>query len=125
MSPIAGIPPESRALFERLLTEPPAPVDQLRSECRAYLARFEGLARQDGLLDPQDARTIAAICEGLLDHLGPTPEPQAHALVHAATRYFVLEEDGDDDDCIGGLEDDLSVARAVARALGRGDLAER
>lgn len=112
-------------LFERFVTQSPEPVDQLRAACRAYVARFERIAEADALLDPEDAREIGALCEALLDHLGDEPDPAAHTLVHAAVRYFVLEDDGDADTSIGGLEDDRAVVRAVAIALGRADLVRR
>lgn len=121
--PIPGIPREAAAMFARLCSEPSVSVEVLRSELREHLVRISGALAANEFLDGALATAIAKAAEGLLDE-SVGRDSHDRALVQAAVRYFVLDDDADHDlESVCGLDDDAAVCNAVARALGRADLA--
>ncbi len=109
-------------MLSQLMKEEPYDLVKLRQECIDYVQLFEKVALEDPFIDPEQARELSHVCVALIDHLGPNPSEHHRRLVQAAARYFVLDEDGDSDFSVGGLDDDATVANAVARFLGREDL---
>jgi uncharacterized membrane protein YkvA (DUF1232 family) len=70
------------------------------------------------------AEAIGESLRGLLDHVAAEGDEEAHRLVHAAVRYFVMEEDAESDmDSLIGFDDDAEIVTEVAEALDRPDLA--
>jgi uncharacterized membrane protein YkvA (DUF1232 family) len=115
---------EARDIFIRLLREEPLPLGELRDEVAAYLLRLEREADLDEAIDLDMAEAIARSLRGLLDHVADEGDEEAHRLVHAAVRYFILEEDAEDDlASLIGFDDDAEVVTEVAEALDRPDLA--
>lgn len=115
---------EARELFQRLLKEEPLPLGELRDEVAAYLLRLEREAEVDDHIDLDTAEAIAESLRGLLDVVAQEGDDEAHRLVHAAVRYFVIEEDAEDDMAsLIGFDDDAEVVSEVAEALDRPDLA--
>jgi ribosomal-protein-alanine N-acetyltransferase len=120
--PVAGIPKLARATFEKLLAEPLFDPEDLRREVVLYVTMLTSAADDDPSIDDQLGRDIARTCEGLLMAITDATPEHARRQIQAAARYFVTEEDGDSDLGIGGLDEDVAVANAVALHLGRSDL---
>ena len=119
---LPGLPHTSRALFRVLYAEPARDLDELRAQCERYAGQFLELAKTNSFIEPAKVRRIARLCVAMIDQVSARPRDHDRRLVQAAARYFVIEDDGDEDDFIGGLDDDLALAEAVARVLGREDL---
>ena len=111
------VPAESRALVEELLDEPLLPSVVLRGEVDAYLDLFRDAQRKNAELDIGQAEALAKQCCELLDAVGDEAPTEQRQLVQVAVRYFAIEDDGDDDVQIGGLDDDAAVVAAVAELL--------
>jgi hypothetical protein len=111
---------EVRPIVRRLLAEPLAPVAKLRDDVEAHLEFLTREQSRNEFLDLEQARSIAARCLVLLDRLSAAgiaaPKP-VRRLVQIAARYFVIEDDADDDLSFDGLSDDESVITAVERLL--------
>lgn len=120
--PVPGIPKLARPTFERLLTEPLRDPDDLRREVALYVSMLTSAADDDPSVEDQLGRDIARTCDGLLMAITATTPEHARRQIQAAARYFVTEDDGDSDFAIGGLDEDVAVANAVALHLGRSDL---
>lgn len=120
--PVAGIPKLARPVFERLLTEPLRDPEDLRREVALYVSMLTSAADDDPSVEDQLGRDIARTCDGLLMAITEATPEHARRQIQAAARYFVTEEDGDSDLAIGGLDEDVAVANAVALHLGRSDL---
>lgn len=94
----------------------------LAERVAAHLAAVEARAAEDGAVDVEVARRIAAVLDLLLG------EPEAYdadgrALIRGAVEYFVLEGDDDGDTTSGlGFDDDARVLNAALGALGRSEL---
>lgn len=119
---VAGIPKLARPVFERLLGEPLRDPEDLRREVALYVSMLTSAADDDPSVEDQLGRDIARTCEGLLMAITEATPEHARRQIQAAARYFVTEEDGDSDLAIGGLDEDVAVANAVALHLGRSDL---
>lgn len=120
--PVAGLPKLARPTFERLLTEPLRDPEDLRREVALYVSMLTSAADEDASVEDQLGRDIARTCDGLLMAITDATPEHARRLIQAAARYFVTEDDGDSDFEIGGLDEDVAVANAVALHLGRSDL---
>jgi uncharacterized membrane protein YkvA (DUF1232 family) len=115
---------EAHDIFAQLVEEPPLPLGELRDEVAAYMIRLEREADEDDAIDLDMAEAIAESLRGLLEHVAEEGDEDAHRLVHAAVRYFILEEDAEDDlASLIGFDDDAEVVTEVAEALDRPDLA--
>ena len=121
---IPGIPDEARPLVDRLLREPPMPIDLLRMQVQDYRQVVHQAAREKEFVDVDLADHIADACLELLDGVTQDAPQVERRLVQLAVRYFVEEEDADDDMAsIFGFDDDATVLNAVLNYLGREDLA--
>jgi hypothetical protein len=122
-APIPGLPAEAVPLVRKLLEEELLPVEALRSELRAHVARIEDAAAQGDLLDTSLAQSLATACATLIDRTSGLVAEQERKLVQVAVRYFVLDDDAEPDlDGILGLDDDAAVLNSVLRKLGHDDL---
>lgn len=107
---------DTRAVVTDLLREPLIADDTLRAEVRAYKSAIEAAPAADHELG-------LALVEGACKLLDAVTNPRAHRLVQVAVRYFVMDDDGDDDLASAfGFDDDVEVFNAVARVLERHDL---
>ncbi len=111
------VPAESRELVEELLDEPLLSSVVLRGEVEAHLDLFRSAQRENPELDVGQAEALARQCRRLLDAVGDDATEEQRQLVQVAVRYFVIEDDGDDDIQIGGLDDDEAVVAAVTELL--------
>lgn len=116
---LAVLPPESHDAIRELWEAPLDPVEELRSEVRAYTAGVRVLARSQSTVDSETADQISQICTALLDTVGE--DAHRHRLVQVACQYYTMTFDDDDDESgdLGedGFSDDLVVARAIAELL--------
>lgn len=120
---IPGIPDEARPLVDRLLREPPMPIGLLRMQVQDYRQVVHQAAREKEFVDVDLADHIADACLELLDGVTKGAPQVERRLVQVAIRYFVEEEDADDDMAsIFGFDDDAAVLNAVLNYLGREDL---
>ena len=77
------------------------------------------------MLDDGLAGRIAWLCGKLLEALPDQPDERQHRLTQLAVNYFVLAEDGHDDNhSLIGFDDDLDVVVAVIKELGLTELLE-
>lgn len=92
--------------------------DELEDEIHAYMDALQARAADAEFLDLETAARVAAGCRALLERLCRAPNPSLHRAVQAAVEYFVLEDDGEDDNSVIGFDDDLEVVRVTADVLG-------
>ena len=111
------VPSRSRALVQELLDEPLLSSVVLRGEVEAHLDLFRDAQRTNAQLDIRHAEALASRCHQLLDLVDNDAPEERRQLVQVAVRYFVIEDDGDDDVQTGGLDDDEAVIAAVVDAL--------
>jgi hypothetical protein len=95
-------------------------VDALRQEIEQYHAHV--LADAGPMTDTQSATALRTATLSLLDQTSTSSAAQ-RMLAQVATRYFVLQDDGEDDlQSPYGFDDDVEVFNAVVRALGHPEL---
>ena len=117
--------PNTRRVAEQLAAEALVSVNVLSDELQQYVEELDAHSSSDEFFDRDVARRIAAICWKLLDALPAEPDEQRHRLTQLAINYFVLAEDGQDDNySLAGFEDDLQVVTAVVHELGLSHLLE-
>ena len=120
-----AVPPAVAAVLRRLLSEPAREVATLREEIRSYVQELRDLNRDVEFLDFDLARQVATRCEALLDGITPASPPEIHRLVQAAVRYFIENDDEENDiESPIGFDYDAEVVNLVARAIGREDVLE-
>ncbi len=117
------IAPEARSSFAQIVGQDPVGRTRLRVEIQDYIELIKAFAADGSDVDQESARKIARGLIALLGSLTPDTPDDHRRLVQAACRYFVLDEDGDDDfDTGSGFDDDTDVFNAVAEEVGRSDL---
>ena len=94
----------------------------LADELETYVQDMTNTSQSE-FFDMQTSIRVAVLCRRLLDRLPAAPSEKQHRLTQLAIRYFVLEEDAEDDnDSLIGFDDDLQVAIAVIEELGLHDI---
>ena len=112
-----GLLSDTRDVVRRLLGERLWDHDELRREVVAYRAQVSAAARP--YTDVQQAEALSVATLALLDRTA-AEGPRARRLAQVAARYFVLQDDGDDDlSSPFGFDDDIEVFNAVVTALGQ------
>lgn len=107
---------DTRAVVRGLLEEPLQPLDDLKAAIEGYRSAIETAPSADQELG-------LALIDGAGHLLGCARCEATHRLVQVAVRYFVMDDDGDDDLASAfGFDDDVEVFNAVAGELGRDDL---
>ena len=106
---------DSRAVVIDLLEEPAIDIETLRPEVENY----RGLIQEAGpIADQEVGELLVQGALALLDAMVGAP-PAHQRLAQVALRYFVLDDDGDDDLASPfGLDDDVEVFNAVVDELG-------
>ena len=111
---------DSRSVVAMLLAEPLCSVDVLRAQVLAYREQISAAPRADRTLGGQLVDGALA----LLERAGTSPVELDRRLAQVAVRYFVLDDDGDEDLLSPfGFDDDVEVFNAVVLRLGMEDLA--
>jgi hypothetical protein len=111
--------PNTRRIAEQLAAEALVSVKVLSDELQQYVEELDAHSSSDEFFDRDVAKRIAALCWKLLDALPAETDEQRHRLTQLAINYFVLAEDGQDDNhSLAGFEDDLQVVTAVVHELG-------
>jgi hypothetical protein len=107
---------DTRSVVHELLDEPLLPLASLDRAVGEYRQAIEDARSADqelglALVEGASALLTSAICA------------DTHRLVQVAVRYFVMDDDGDDDLASPfGFDDDVEVFNAVATVLGRDEL---
>lgn len=115
----------TRRVAEQLAGEALVSVKVLSDELQQYVEELDTHSSNDGFFDHDVAKRIASLCWKLLDAIPAEPDERQHQLTQLAINYFVLAEDGQDDNhSIAGFEDDLQVVTAVINELGLSHLLE-
>lgn len=115
------LPPNVRDIFEAFRVEPLQPVARLEDITRRHARAAEAAASRDAMVDLDLARSLERACLDLLTRWPALSDPERH-LVQAAVRYYVHQDDDEDDfTSIVGFDDDLEVVRFVAHTLGMPD----
>ncbi len=115
----------TRRIVAQLNEESLVPVQVLSDELQEYVVELDAHPSNGGLFDKGLARRITSLCWKLLDALPAEPDERQHRLTQLAINYFVLAEDGHDDNhSLIGFDDDLQVVVAVIKALELHDLLE-
>ena len=100
----------------------PEEVAGLRRKVVGQLGRIEGLVDERPTLDADASRQLAAALLSALDDVPSLSEGQ-RSLLRGALEYYVDESDSISDlDDPTGFDDDIRVANAVFREIGRDDL---
>lgn len=111
---------DARDVVGQLLDEQLVPSDALREEVERYHAHV--VADAGPMTDVQSADALRAATLSLLEQTSAAPEHRRR-LAQVAARYFVLENDGEDDlRSPYGFDDDVEVFNAVVHALGHPEL---
>lgn len=120
---LPGIPPEADGLFRQLMAEPPVPVIELVIQVSAHMDEIRRQAVGDETVDFALAEELAKRSVKLLERSAPDPSEANRQLIQAAVRYFVENDDAEDDlNSVVGFNDDAQVMNAVATYLGYPDL---
>ena len=113
---------ERRRLRELVVASIPTPTD-LRLAVDSHLRAALVAARSNEFVDTALARALASALGEMIDAFSAL-DGDDQQLVAAAVAYFADADDAAHDFASPiGFEDDARVVNAVARALGRGDLA--
>ena len=104
--------------YSRCISDSARSIAVLEVASRTYMDHLEGRSADSEFLDLATARRVAVGCQALMTRLGDNPSIGQHLAVQAAVDYFILEDDGEDDDSIVGFDDDLEVVRVTAEVLG-------
>ncbi len=113
---VDGLLSDTRGIVRLLLDEPKLPLDMLQREVLGYRSAIEASRSADQELG-------LALVDGATRLLSSATCPQSHQLVQVAVRYFVMDDDGDDDLASPfGFDDDVEVFNAVAHELNRPEL---
>ncbi|MEO1063956.1 MAG: hypothetical protein AAFZ07_21260 [Actinomycetota bacterium] len=100
----------------------PGETAELRRRVVAHLGRIEGLLDERSTIDADASRQLAAALLSALDDAPALSEGRL-ALLRGALEYYVDESDSISDlDDPTGFDDDIRVANAVFREIGRDDL---
>jgi len=110
-------------IVAELLEEDPLSFGELRDEVSFYMHKVRGAADESEIVDIEMAEDISEAARALITYAAGLGDEEAHLVVHAAVRYFVLEDDAEDDlESPIGFDDDAEVMNAVAIVLDRPDL---
>ncbi len=116
------LPEEYRERFELLLDQTAVPASVLQAEIDDYLATVRRVGPMVAFIDVGEAEKLAKATTGLVELLATDRDATTHAVVQAATRYFVEEEEDEEVTGVLGFDDDIQIVNAVCRAVGRSDL---
>jgi len=93
-------------------------IDEVRREVEQALAEMKGRAAERPNLNLLLAEEITARCFLLLDHYSAA-EPEHRRLIIGAISYFVIDDDGAEDEGFAtGFDDDAKVINHVLEELG-------
>ena len=113
---------EIQRIIEQLSQEVLISPRVLADELETYVQGIRNTTHSE-FFDLQTANRVTVLCRRLLDALPADTSERQHRLTQLAIRYFVLEEDAEDDnDSLIGFDDDLQVAITVIEELGLHDL---
>ena len=119
---LSNLGQEIQRIIEQLSQEELISPRLLADELETYVQDIRNTSRSE-FFDLQTANRVVELCRSLLEALPADPSERQHRLTQLAIRYFVLEEDAEDDnDSLIGFDDDLQVAIAVIEELGLHDL---
>lgn len=111
--------PTTRRIAEQLFEETLVPVPVLSDELEQYVESLTAHAANAEFVDDGIAEKITTLCWKLIGAMPEQPDERQHRLTQLAVNYFVLAEDGHDDQhSMIGFDDDLEVVSAVVRELG-------
>ncbi len=103
-------------------TTDPGEVAELRRKVVDHLGMIEGLLDERPAVDADASRQLAAALLSALDDV-PSLSEGRRSLLRGALEYYVDESDSISDlDDPTGFDDDIRVANAVFREIGRDDL---
>jgi hypothetical protein len=115
----------TRRIVEQLNEESLVSPKVLSDELQEYVEELNSHSTNAELVDDGLAGRIAWLCGKLLEALPDRPDERQHRLTQLAVNYFVLAEDGHDDNhSLIGFDDDLDVVVAVIKELGMTELLE-
>lgn len=114
LSWLDGMLSDSREVVIELLREPSMCLVQLRTEVEAYR---DAIIAAGDVADQEVGDRLVVGVLGLIDAVLPDG-PDRQRLAQVAVRYFVLDDDGDDDLASQfGLDDDVEVFNTVVAQL--------
>jgi hypothetical protein len=110
---------QTRTILIRLVENLPTDkIAQLGNDVDAYRRTLEEHCHEHPKMNLKLVEALAAVCHRLLTCY-PGFSPEQRALVVGAVRYFVAEQDANNDaDDLFGFDDDLAVLNAVSIAVG-------
>lgn len=112
---------DSREVVTSLLREPLYPLEDLREQVASYGLRIDAAGP---FADLELGRALVQRALALIDAIAAGATEVQRRLAQVAVRYFVLDEDGDDDLASAfGFDDDVEVFNVVVQRLGMGELA--
>lgn len=115
---LEALPRDTRDIFVDLLDEPPMSLTQLRRDIEAYMELVEEKSYEYEFMDTVSARLIA---RDFLEFLERTPDDLSEferKLLQAGVRYFVENDDAEDDFTSPiGFDDDTQVKDVVLEFL--------
>ncbi|MEZ4320121.1 MAG: hypothetical protein R3F61_21760 [Myxococcota bacterium] len=117
---LAELLSDSRSVVASLLWEPLFPLDELRRQVEAYRTLIDQAGPQ---ADHDLGTNLADRTLRLIDTMAAGCSDLHHRMTQVTVRYFVLDDDGDDDLMSPfGFDDDVEVFNAVVARLGLPEL---
>lgn len=112
-----GLLSDTKDVIARLMAERLHDVDTLRDQVHNHHLRVK--ADAGPLTDVDSAGALHRATMALLERTSSSPA-RVRRLAQVAARYFVVEDDGDDDmHSPYGFDDDVEVFNAVVREIGQ------
>jgi hypothetical protein len=121
---IPGLPEQATDLFAQLQQEDLMPVPTMKAGVEAYRQAIAQQASRGLPANVELGDAVAHALQQLLGRVNHLTEEPALRVIHAAVRYFLIQDEGHGGDLASmtGLEDDARVVNAVVRYYGRDDL---
>jgi len=116
---LESIDPDAADIILSMLSDPLVAPEVLAEQTRLYFKEVEAQANDGEAIDLELVTELAVRCERLLDEMDDMMPEEHQRLIQSAVRYFVDNEDADNDlDSLIGFDDDTSVIETVAIAVG-------
>ncbi len=114
---IPGFPASAVDAFLQACLDPSDDLGDLRTSIDTHVGEYMNRYEQDPRLAPAEVLALASSCKRFLTR-AEMSNSAARRIAIAVVRYFVLRDDAEMDFEVGGLDDDIAVADAIAVHLG-------
>ena len=115
---VSHVPAECRIIVRASLADELASKSELIDDLQEYILLLKQRSASQEFLDYDKAMLVADQCEVLLGDKFGVEGTERHAIIQAAVRYFILEDDAESDsESLIGFDDDEAVVAAAMEVL--------